>query len=552
MSQNSAAAPARSTQIQEDPQKPRRRPRWIRVLTLLGVAILLIIASGVVYAALHWPFSHKSVAESLQEDFPGKITFAHFRKVYFPRPGCVAEGLTLQNPKSLPGSPPLVYVQRFVLRANYHDLLFRPGYISSIALEGLHIRIPPRGQAGESLQQSPSNTRVGEVKAKGVVLEVARADRNAPLKFEIHAITLNSVSRKSSIGYDVAFHNPLPPGEIQSRGRFGPWNTADPGQTPVSGTYQFDSADLSVFDGIAGILSSHDSFQGVLARIAAHGKVDIPDFQVTRSVHKVHLRASYDAFVNAFNGDVELPRVEATVQQTAIVATGSVAGRPGTRGKTTSLDFSVRNGRYQDLLRLITHEPEPAFNGLTNLRAHVEIPPEGRPFLKELNVTGDFVIVDGRFTKSKTQKEVTDLSSRSRGKKPPENIADSLNQNIRSSVTGHVVVKNGTAALTDLRFAVPGALADLHGTFNTLNERINFHGTLQTDVSFSETTGGIKSLLLKPFDAMFKRKPKGANIPVKLDGTYSDPHPGVELTGDTKQNQPKPTDTDKEEQKPQR
>ena len=550
MPQDSADAPAQFSRSHEVPRKnepPRRRA--LRGLAFVAGGVLLIILAAAVYAALRWPFSHKSVAESLEEDFPGTISFTHFHKVYFPQPGCVAEGVTLANPKSPAGTRPLVYVQRFVLRANYHDLLFRPGYISSIVLEGLHIRIPPRGQIGETRPQTRSNTRVGEVTAKGVVLEIARADGNAPLKFEIHSLTLNSVSRKSSIAYDVALHNPLPPGEIRSRGRFGPWNFSNPGQTPLSGTYQFDDADLSVFDGVAGILSSRDNFQGVLTRIATHGKIDIPDFHVTRSAHKVHLRADYDAFVNAFNGDVELRRVEATVLQTTIVASGSVAGRPGQPGKTTSVDFSVRNGRYQDLLRLITQEPVPAFNGVTNLRAHVEVAPEGRPFLKELKVTGDFVIVDGQFTKPKTQKEVTDLSNRSRGKKPPDKVEDSLNQEIRPSVSGHVEMKNGTATLTNVRFAVPGALVELHGTFNALNERINFHGTLQTDVSFSRTTGGIKSLLLKPFDAMFKRKPRGANIPVKLDGTYSDPHPGVELTADPKQNSSKPAGDDKKEQR---
>ena len=444
----------------------------------------------------------------------------------------------------------MVHVQRFILQANYHDLLFRPGYISSIVLEGLRIRIPPRGQIKSEQEKTPSNTRVGEVRAKDAVLEIARADGKPPLEFEIHTVTLNSVSRKSSVAYDVSLSNPLPPGEIQSRGHLGPWNTADPGQTPVSGTYQFDNADLGVFDGITGMLSSRDNFQGVLTRIAAHGKIEIPDFHIKRSIHKIHLRVNFDAFVNAFNGDVELPRVEASWLQTTALVSGNVAGRPGQHGKTTSLDLSVRNGRYQDLLRLVTQEPVPVFNGLANIRAHVDIPPLGQPFLKELNLSADFVIVDGQFTKANTQKKVVDLSNRSRGKKPPDDVRASLNEDIRSTVSGHVATKNGTATLTNLRFVVPGAVADLHGTFNTLNERIDFHGVLQTDASFSQTAGGLKSLLLKPFDAVFKRKPKGANIPVKLDGTYYDPHPGLELSADPAQNAPKPPEPGKKDQKP--
>jgi hypothetical protein len=41
-------------------------------------------------------------------------------------------------------------------------------------------------------------------------------------------------------------------------------------------------------------------------------------------------------------------------------------------------------------------------------------------------------------------------------------------------------------------------------------------------------------VLLKPFDAIFKKKPKGAEIPVKMTGTYSHPEPGLEITGGNK------------------
>jgi hypothetical protein len=42
-------------------------------------------------------------------------------------------------------------------------------------------------------------------------------------------------------------------------------------------------------------------------------------------------------------------------------------------------------------------------------------------------------------------------------------------------------------------------------------------------------TNGYKSVLLKPFDDLFKRKHAGAEIPVHLVGTYSDPQAGLDL-----------------------
>ena len=45
-------------------------------------------------------------------------------------------------------------------------------------------------------------------------------------------------------------------------------------------------------------------------------------------------------------------------------------------------------------------------------------------------------------------------------------------------------------------------------------------------------------------DTIFNREPKGAIIPVKMDGTYSDPHPGGALGADTKNTRDKGKSSD--------
>ena len=83
---------------------------------------------------------------------------------------------------------------------------------------------------------------------------------------------------------------------------------------------------------------------------------------------------------------------------------------------------------------------------------------------------------------------------------------------------------------SEFSFTVPGALAQLHGTYNVVNERIDLHGTLKTDAQFTKVMGGgVKSIILKPFDMILKGNPKGTTIPVHLIGTYSDPHPGLDI-----------------------
>jgi hypothetical protein len=281
----------------------------------------------------------------------------------------------------------------------------------------------------------------------------------------------------------------------------------------------------------------------------SHGSVDIPDFKVRRAARSAPIQSRFDAFVNALNGDVRLEHVETAIVKTDVLARGSVEEMPGPRGKVTSVDLNTSQGRIQDILRLFIKEPRSPIVGAISFRAHVTIPPEGRPFEQEVELVGDFGIEDSHFTKPETQKKVDDLSERAEGKKaeqkekekrqkenPDSDAEDSDAERVVSDLKGQVVLKNGVATLTNISFRVPGAVAYMHGTFNLVNQKIDFHGVLKTDAEFSKVGGGgIKSIFLKPFDAIFKKKPKGAEIPVKMTGTYSHPEPGLEITGGKKE-----------------
>ena len=540
MSQSHAA-------IAEQPPPARFNNGRRRRFAIIGVLVLALAATGLFVLARHWPFSRQRVTEALQDDFHGTVTFTRFRSTIFPDPGCVAEGAILVRAAAPADSPPFASGQKLVIRAHYLDFLLRPGYVSHIDVEGLQIHIPPRGSMpAEQPNQSPSSTRVGEVVANNALLEVARKTAK-PLRFEIHSLTLNSLSRKGGFNYDVVFLNAIPPGEIQSRGHFGPWNSADPGQTPVSGTYRFEHAYLGVFEGVDGLLASHDNFHGSLAQVEAHGSVEIPDFKVRRAARSSPIETKYDSFVDALNGDVRLEHVESKIVKTNVLARGSVEGKAGVRGKVTSLDLNASKGRIQDILRLFIKEPRSPITGIASFRAHATVPPEGRPFEQEVVLVGDFGIDEGRFTRPKTQKEVDNLSERARGKKVDDKDKenekgddDDESSRAIADLRGHVELRNGVATLTNISFSVPGAIAYMHGTFNLLNQRIDFHGVLKTDAEFSKFGGGgIKSVFLKPFDAIFKKKPKGAEIPIKLTGTYSHPQPGLEITGGKKDDRKK-------------
>lgn len=533
--------PARSKRKSNKPNGWRRF-RW---LIWVGAAVVAIGCVVAVVVAMKSPFTQGKVAQSLQDTVRAKVTFGKFQMVYFPHPGCVAENVTFTRAGGAENTPPLVTVQRVEIESHYADMIVRPGYVALVKLNGLHVQVPPRGaNAGPSTSPSSesSNVRVGEIVADGAVLEVARSDDKPPLKFEMHSLTVKSYGHQSEWSYRVSMKNAEPPGEIISKGKFGPLNVEDLGTTPLSGDYEFQHAELSVFNGIAGTLSSTGDFGGKLGEIAVHGTIDVPDFQVLRSKHKVPLTSRFRASVNAKNGDVFLKQVETSFLQTSVAASGSVASKPGQKGKTTSLDLEVNNGRIQDLLLLLASTKHASMNGTTSFKAQVTILPLGRPFLKELVMRGDFGVANAEFRKPSRQAQVVDLSERARGEKKVKDKGKDQKKaeadpavddpgNVVMDLHGHLELRDGIAKFSELTFNVPGASARMEGTYNLENEQIDFHGTLKTEAELSQDATGIKSTLLKPFNPLFKRKKAGAVIPVKMTGSYHDPHFGFDVVG---------------------
>jgi AsmA-like C-terminal region len=521
--------------------KPERRPRF-RWAAWAAAAVVAIACIVVIVVAIKSPFTQERVAQGLENTVRAKVSFGKFHMVYFPNPGCAAEDVAFAPSSSAGGAAPLLTIQKLEIEARYVDLIVRPGYIARVVLTGLHVHAPlPGVNAGRSPSQSSQKpeVRIGEIVADGGELEVARTDGKAPLKFEMHSLSVQSYARSSAWSYRVAMQNAEPPGEIISDGKFGPLNLEDLGATPVSGSYKFQKADLGVFRGIAGTLSSTGNFAGRLGEIGIHGTIDIPDFKVVKSQHEVHLTSKFTANVNGTNGDVFLKQVDTSFLQTSVTASGSVAGKPGQKGKTTSLDVVVNNGRIQDLLRLFVTSNHPPMNGVTSLKAHVEIPPQKRPFLQELILRGDFGIGEGAFTKPAMQTRVDEMSERARGEKQdkskPQTQAEADDpENVVLNLKGHVELRDGVAKFSELSFSVPGASARMDGTYNLLNEQIDFHGMLKTEAELSQETTGMKSALLKPLDPLFKRKKAGAAVAVKMTGTYKNPQFGFDAAGEIK------------------
>jgi AsmA-like C-terminal region len=511
----SSLTTAPATQVARTEQRSRRRKTALISLAL--IAAVLCIAVGLFIR--FWPFDQRSVLQALQEASDSQVQARAFHTSFFPDPECTLDNVVFTRGNA---AQPLITIEKLTIQGSYLGILARR--VSRVTAEGMRIVIPPFG-TGQTFHTKPSTITIGEIVANGTTLEfLASNAENQPLRFDIPQASLRDVGWSGALAYNVKVQNPQPPGEVSAKGKFGVWNQNDPSQTPVSGEYTFEHADLSVYDGIAGTLSSAGKFGGNLGHIDISGTTDTPDFEVTSGKHPVPLKTEFTAYVDAIHGDTFLKRVDARFRKTQIVASGSIAKSATGSDKTALIDVSDNNGRIEDLIGLFVEKDRPPMSGAITLRAKVEIPPGDRAFLKRIKLAGSFGIGGGKFAKTSTQENVDKLSAGARGEKGSSDPETAL-----TDLTGQVVLGNGVANLADLAFGVPGARAQLHGTYDLVNYKIDLRGQLWVDSKISNTSTGTRALLLKMMDPFFKKRKKGETLPVRLSGTYQKPSFGLDL-----------------------
>ena len=482
---------------------------------IAGVSLLVVIVAGVL-CYQYWPFSEKAVREDLAEASDSNVTIRSYHPTYFP-PGCTLEGVEFHHG---PNNLKLITIDKLVVEGSYVGILTR--HVRRITAIGARVYVPPFG-GNVQFHSQHSNIAVDELIANGTGVEFTSIDRpTRSLIFDAHEARLHQVRWGSPIQYRLRFRNPNPPGEISVEGRFGPWADGHPQDTPMSGVYSLEHADLGVYGGIGGSLGSRGKFDGVFKHINVSGTTETPDFVVTSGGHKHALLTHFDAYVDAMRGDTFLNRVEAHLGRTTLIAQGSIAGSSGTKGKAANLRFTSRHGRIEDILGLFVTAPRSPMSGDLSFVAHAQLAHSDQPFLEHVKLQAEFGIDDGSF-KPETQKDVDALSAGARGenKDDPETVLTDLK--------GAVALSGGVAQFSDLDFGVPGAEARLHGTYNVMNYRINLHGDMKVDTKISKTSSGAKALLLKIMDPFFRKKRKGEIVPVHILGTYEKPQFGLDL-----------------------
>ena len=518
-----------------DPNRPRPRRSWWWLAGIALVLAILIAAAGIMLYRAE-PVLRTVVIDTLSTKFKSKVELDSFHVSLLQGLEVSGAGLRIfgeLDPNNRePGIQPIIGVDEFRFRMGYLDYFRVPKHVDTVHVKGLKLNLPPREQRAEMKSMGPTNRKL-KISVDRIVCDETQLIINTlkpgklPLEFDIGNLTMTTVGPGEPMHFDARLINPKPVGDIVSSGSFGPWQPDSPRDTPVSGTYSFDHADLSTIKGIGGILSSKGHYDGVLDKIAVDGATDTPDFRIAISGRSVPLHTDFHAIVDGTSGDTYLQPVKARILSSWLVANGSVVRMKEPKGHDVELDVVMEKGKIEDLLRLAIKTEPPIMTGAVRLKTRFNLPPGARDVADRLQLSGNFEVSQVHFTNQKIQGRVDSLSMRSQGK--PKEATDNIPDNVHSDMTGTFDLKNGVLSLPRLEYKVPGTEVNLAGQYSLDNNQFDFHGKARMEAKLSQMVTGWKSILLKPVDPFFRKDGAGTEVPIKITGTKSELHFGLDF-----------------------
>jgi hypothetical protein len=507
--------------------------KWIGIYVLLFVACAAVALHFVIARAE--PTIRARVIETLSNRFHSKVELAGFHVsvvngIEVSGEGLKIFGATDPNPYE-PGVQALIAVQQFRFQTALAGLFRTPMHVDTVYVKGLELNIPPKGNRGEMTHMG-SGTGKMKIFVDKFVCEDTKLLINTskpgkpPLEFAIGDLKMKDVGPGQPMKFDATLVNPKPVGDIQSSGYFGPFQQEDPRDTPVRGTYSFSNADLSTIKGIGGTLSSTGEYSGTLSNIVVQGKTDTPDFRIAISGHPVPLHTEFHAVVDGTSGDTYLKPVNAKFLHTSFTATGSVV-RVMPHGHDIELDVVLNGARIEDLLQLGVRTDPPVMTGPVEMKTRMSLAPSDASVADRLKLAGNFHVLQAHFSNEKVQGRLDSLSLRSQGK--PKEAKEHSDEDVPVDLQGVFTLKDGVLAFSLLHFLIPGTHVDMTGNYSLDGQTFDFRGTARLDAKVSQMTTGWKSILLKPVDPFFSKHGAGTEVPIRITGTKSEPHFGLDF-----------------------
>src|SRR5262245_6859356 len=492
-----------------------------------GTLIALWVALHLLSRA---PILQQKLIATLNDNMDADVELQSFDVRAFPDLRIHGDNLKLRL-KNQRNISPFIEVRHFEVAGGVFGLFRHQRRFTSVDLEGLVITIPPRTPNDKEAGAKAAGTVTGPVLIEHITARDAKLvivpnnPQKDPKVWAIHNLEMESVGFNRSMPFIATLTNPIPAGEIATKGTFGPWVKRDPGNTPLSGHYSFDRADLATIDGIGGILKSIGEFSGRLEEIDVRGHTSTPDFRLDVGGTPVPLETDFHAVVDGTNGNTYLKQVNAKLQDTPIDARGAVESHPGVHGRTVNVAVTIKDGKIQDVLKLAIQSAKPVMLGRLGLQAKLLLPPGKKKVVDRLELDGHFTLHQTHFTDPDVHGQLVTLSRHGQGKKPEEPMGK-----IESEMEGKFVLRDGALGLDPFSFSLPGATVQLSGVYGLRSQQVDFAGEFAMDAPVSKAIGdgGIKGILLKPFDPIFRKDGKGTVVPITIQGPREHPKFGVE------------------------
>ena len=492
-----------------------RRHRWLLWLAGATAVVLIAVSVALAVAARQFePYLRARIVDGLSQRFRTHVELDGFHvavnnirqgewgiwatgkglRIWPPQPVNGVQALDMGN---VAGSgAPLIALDEFSFHVPLRWEQTKMVRIGEVRLRGLHLRIPPRlrrpGAAGmvseaplavlgPQLQAAMVLIASGERRMPEVVVDRVVCDDadlwletnkpgKLPMHFPIPHLTLTHLTTTGPMGFVAEVVNPKPQGPVHAEGNFGPWVTADPGMSALSGTYRMEKSDMSVFKGIAGLITSEGKFTGTLRDLSVTGTANVPDFQLTHFGNPMPLTTRFDARVDGTDGDTWLDKVDATLGRSQFTTAGQIVrmrldangnvatagtGPVAVDGHSIDLNVNIVQGQIEDFLKLASKSGNALLTGPVSVKAHLLIPPGHEPVVQRLKLDGTFQLSNVRFASEKIQGKIQQLSLRGQGK--PDELKTSDPTLVRSDMRGTFHMAKGTITLPDLNYSVPGA-----------------------------------------------------------------------------------------------
>jgi hypothetical protein len=508
--------------------------KWIGVVALILLASAAVVVRLVIARAE--PILRARVIETLSNRFQSKVELAGFHVSLANGIAVSGEGLKIfgktdPNPYE-PGVQALIAVQQFRFQTGLPSLFRSPMHVQTVYVKGLELNIPPKEDRREMTNMG-SRTGKMTIFVDKFVCEDTKLMINTskpgkpPLEFAIGDLKMKDIGPGQPMQFNATLVNPKPVGNIQSSGLFGPWQQNNPRDTPVQGEYSFREADLSTIKGIGGTLSSTGEYSGTLNNIVVHGKTDTPDFRIATSGHPVPLHTEFHAIVDGTSGDTYLRPVNATFLHSSFTANGSVVRVSTPHGHDIELDVVLDGARIEDLLQLGVHTDPPVLTGPVEMKTRLGLAPGDKSVADRLKLAGNFHVLQAHFTNEKVQGRLDSLSLRSQGK--PKQAQEHTDEDVPVDLQGVFTLKDGVLSFSLLHFLIPGTHVDMTGDYSLDGQEFDFRGKARLDAKVSQMTTGWKSILLKPVDPFFNKHGAGTEVPIRITGTKSEPHFGLDF-----------------------